>query len=178
MNNTIAKFEKVSFEQFKSDWLEVFDYMPVEWQDEIIKTIYDNIVLPKRATSGSAGYDFFCPISIEIPYDESITIPTGIRCKIDNGWVLTAYPRSGLGFKFGLRLANTVGIIDSDYYGAKNEGHIFVKLVNDSTLGKNKQFQICAGAAMFQGVFLPYGIAEEDNVESTREGGFGSTDSN
>lgn len=177
-NKNIAKFEKVSFEQFKKDWSETFNYMPVKWEDEIIKVIYDNIKLPQRATSGSAGYDFFCPISIEIPYDESIAIPTGIRCKIKDGWVLTAYPRSGLGFKFGLKLANTVGVIDSDYYGAKNEGHIFVKLVNDSTLGKNQQFQINAGAAMFQGIFLPYGIVEDDNTEATREGSFGSTDSN
>lgn len=178
MNNFIAKFEKVSYEQFRKDWLEVFKYVPINWEDEnkAFQFIYDNIKLPKRATNGSAGYDFFCPINIGIPYDDSITIPTGIRCKINDGWVLTTFPRSGHGFKYGVHLANTVGIIDSDYYNAENEGHILVKLVNDSTLGKNQNFKMEIDTAMFQGIFLPYGVAEEDEVTGVRTGGFGSTD--
>lgn len=66
----IAKFEKVSFEQFKKDW---------EYYNENIQEIYDNIKLPKRATKGSAGYDFFAPISLTLAPGKTIKIPTGIR---------------------------------------------------------------------------------------------------
>ena len=116
----IAKFEKVSFEQFKKDYI---DACPQLAKDDI-KEIYDAIKLPKRATAGSAGYDFYAPFPIVLQPGSTTKIPTGIRARIDNGWVLKLYPRSGLGFKFRMQLNNTVGIIDSDYYGSDNEGHI------------------------------------------------------
>ena len=121
----IAKFYKVSFEQFKNDWSE---------NDSIaeLENIYENIKLPKRATSGSAGYDFYSPIDITLEPGKTIKIPTGIRVEICDGWVLKCYPRSGLGFKFRLQLNNTVGIIDSDYFNSDNEGHIFAKITNDT----------------------------------------------
>lgn len=115
----IAKFHKVSFEQFSKDWIDTFG------DSDNIKEIYDNIKLPKRATTGSAGYDFFAPIKIELAPNQTVKIPTGIRVEIDENWVLKCYPRSGLGFKFRLQLNNTVGIIDSDYFHSSNEGHIF-----------------------------------------------------
>jgi dUTP pyrophosphatase len=80
------------------------------------------------------------------------------------------FPRSGLGFKHQVRLANTVGVIDSDYFRAANEGHIMVRIVN----GPN-QLTIARGERFCQGVFLPHGLAEEDTVLTDREGGFGST---
>lgn len=169
--NKIAKFEKVSYEQFKEDWLKVFP-LTSDWK---LKSMYDNIVLPKRSTTGSAGHDFYLPRDIYLYERDSIVIPTGIRCKIDNGWVLTIFPRSGHGFKYGVHLANTVGIIDADYYDAKNEGHIHVKLVNDSKLAKDIEFE--DGAAFCQGIFLPFGITVDDEVSAKRIGGFGSTDS-
>ena len=89
--------------------------------------MYEGIKLPVRATSGSAGYDFFAPFDFILAPSQTIKIPTGIRCEIDEGWVLKIYPRSGLGFKFRLQLNNTVGIIDSDYFYSDNEGHIFIK---------------------------------------------------
>ena len=101
----IAQFYKVSFEQFKKDYLDTFG------NDNNVKEIYDNIQLPKRATSGSAGYDFYAPIDFALKPNETIKIPTGIRVKIEDGWVLKCYPRSGLGFKFRLQLNNTVGIL-------------------------------------------------------------------
>ena len=116
--NVVAHFEKVSYEQFEKDWVETFDIdlsEDNEWMKDHIRNIYDSIRLPKRSTSGSAGYDFFAPNRFVVRSLESYKIPTGIRCRIENGWVLTAFPRSGLGFKYGIRLANTVGIIDSDY---------------------------------------------------------------
>lgn len=176
--NRIAQFEKVSFEQFKKDWIDTFPSRFYEYDedvlDKLIGNIYNSIKLPKRATSGSAGYDFFCPYGFMIQPNNTMKIPTGIRCKMESGWVLKAYPRSGHGFKYGAHLANTVGIIDEDYYNADNEGHIFIKLVNDSVLAKN--VEIKTGDAFCQGIFLPYGITYDDNANEKRTGGFGSTD--
>lgn len=172
----IAKFEKVSFEQWKNDILsgdleEIYSRFP----DAALKQMYDSIKLPKRATAGSAGYDFFLPMPmLDIPTNSSVTIPTGIRCKMDDGWVLKIYPRSGHGFKYGAHLANSVGIIDADYYGANNEGHIQVKLVNDSIL--KKYIELGQGDAFCQGVFVPYGVTVDDEATAKRQGGFGSTD--
>ena len=132
----------------------------------------NEIALPKRATTGSAGYDFVSPLEVTVEPGETALIPTGIRAEMDPGWVLLLFPRSSLGFKYSLRLANTVGVIDSDYAFAKNEGHIMVKLRNPLsvpvTIGRGDRF--C------QGIFLPYGTAEEDEVTAGRVGGFGSTD--
>ena len=101
-------------------------------------------------------------------------MPTGVRARMETGWVLTLYPRSGLGFKYRLQLDNTVGIIDSDYYFAKNEGHIMIRLTNDSRTGR--ALDVRAGDAVAQGVFLPYGITVSDAADGERTGGFGSTD--
>ena len=160
----IAKFEKVSKEQFAKDWLDSFG---------VEENIYDEIKLPKRATSGSAGYDFFSTLNVELKPGETIKIPTGIRAKIDDGWVLKIYPRSGLGFKYRLQLNNTVGIIDSDYYNSDNEGHIFIKVTNDSNEGKVLTLE--QGNGFAQGIFLEYGITYDDDVSDIRNGGFGST---
>ena len=133
---------------------------------------YLNVSLPKRATSGSAGYDFYSPKEYSLLPGETVKIPTGIRVKIDEGWVLTIFPRSSLGFKYKLRLDNTVGIIDSDYYHAENEGHIFIKLTNCG----DKPLTIEKGKAFAQGVFLEYGVTYDDESVGVRTGGFGSTD--
>ena len=168
----ISKFYKVSFEQFKKDFTEKF-YTPVKLSDEEIREIWDDIKLPKRATTGSAGYDFFMPAKCIIAKGESVVIPTGIRCCMDNGWVLKEYPRSGHGFKTGIHLANTVGIIDSDYFYADNEGHIMIKLVNDSSLANLIKLE--KGSAFCQGIFIPFGITIDDDTTDKRHGGFGST---
>ena len=132
--------------------------------------------LPKRATKGSAGYDFFSPIDITLQPNFTIKIPTGIRCKINDGWVLQCYPRSGLGFKYRLQLNNTVGIIDSDYYYSDNEGHIFAKITNDTN--EDKTIEIEAGTGFMQGIFMEYGITMDDEATGIRNGGFGSTTNN
>ena len=87
--------------------------------------------------------------------------------------MLKLYPRSGLGFKFRLQLNNTVGIIDSDYYNSDNEGHIFIKVTNDSNEGKT--VEIPAGSGFAQGIFVEYGITLDDEADGVRNGGFGST---
>lgn len=165
----IARFEKVSSERFVIDYLDAF---PEKTREDALAA-YDALPLPKRATTGSAGYDFFAPHSFALAPGESIKIPTGIRARIDEGWVLTLYPRSGLGFKFRLQLDNTVGVIDSDYYASDNEGHIFVRLTCDSRDGKT----VCvgAGSGFAQGIFLPFGITQDDEATALRNGGFGST---
>lgn len=157
---SIARFEKVSKQQFLND---------LNREDAL--DIYEQISLPKRATKGSAGYDFVCPIDIEIKPNEMIKMPTGIRCYMEQGYVLNIYPRSSLGMKYQMYLTNTTGIIDSDYYNAKNEGHIIVSIVNkgDKILSINK------GERFVQGIFLKYYTAEEQEVVSDRLGGFGST---
>lgn len=164
----IAKFHKVSYKRFYYDCLECFGI-----DDELISNIYDNLILPRRATSGSAGYDFFCPINVTLKPGETIKIPTGIRVEMDEAWVLKLYPRSGLGFKYRLQLNNTVGIIDSDYFYSDNEGHIFAKITNDTN--EKRDVNIKAGDGFMQGIFVEYGITVDDDVTEVRNGGFGST---
>lgn len=166
----IAKFEKVSFKQFKSDWEDTF---ADAYSEEEKEKIYNELILPTRATKGSAGYDFFAPVDITIEPSKTVKIPTGVRVSIDDGWVLKCYPRSGLGFKYRLQLNNTVGIIDSDYYFSDNEGHIFAKITNDTN--ENKTVEIKAGSGFMQGIFVEYGITVDDDVTTQRNGGFGST---
>ena len=148
----IAKFHKVSLDQFLEGMTDEFP----EYTQEDIRDIYDSIELPRRATKGSAGYDFFAPFSFSLPPGSTIKVPTGIRAEMEEDWVLKLYPRSGLGFKYRLQLNNTVGVIDSDYFYSDNEGHIFVKLTNDSNEGKT--VDIGAGTGFIQGIFMEYGI--------------------
>ena len=165
----IAKFEKVSPQRFVNDWISTFPQQTIEQA----VMAYEHIQLPRRATSGSAGYDFFAPVGFELPAGGSIKIPTGVRALMEDGWVLTLYPRSGLGFKFRFQLDNTVGVIDSDYAHSDNEGHIFLRMTNDSREGKG--LRVPAVTAFAQGVFLPYGITVDDDVQTVRNGGLGST---
>ena len=170
-----AQFEKVSFAEFKKSWNQMNGEA---YTDDALKAIYDKIEIPSRGTSGSAGYDIKSPIDIYIPFGKSKTIPTGLRCKIPDGWFLDLNPRSGHGFKYGIRLANTRGIIDSDYYNADNEGHIMVKLVNESDAVNyaHEPFIVEAGKGFCQGIFTTYGITKDDDTIANRTGGFGSTD--
>lgn len=166
-SNRIAKFEKVSLKQFIEDLGKAGETLTKE---EIVD-MYETIKLPKRATIGSAGYDFYAPFNFMSEPGEEIKIPTGIRCHMDENWVLQCYPRSGLGFKYQAGLSNTVGIIDSDYYYSDNEGHIQIKLVNRG----NRSFAVEAGNGFAQGIFTQYGITVDDEVTEKRNGGFGST---
>ena len=165
----IAKFEKVSLKQFSADWKDTFG----DVTEEKIQEIYDQIRLPRRATAGSAGYDFFAPVDVQLAPGETIRIPTGIRAQMEQEWVLKVYPRSGLGFKYRLQMNNTVGIIDSDYFYSDNEGHIFMKIMNDGREGKTVELK--AGEGFAQGIFLEYGVTVDDDATEKRNGGFGST---
>ena len=158
----IAEFFKVSESQYNKD---LKDLLNIEDDS------YKDIKMPLRATKGSAGYDFYSPIAISLKPGQSAKIPTGIRCKIDDGYVLQIYPRSSLGFKYQMCLLNTVGIIDSDYYNADNEGHIIVGVVNRG----DKDLTINKGDRFVQGIFYKYYLAKEEENNNERHGGFGST---
>lgn len=167
--NRVAEFKKVSKERFIAD---IIDSFPKVKKDEAEK-MYEEITLPKRATKKSAGYDIHTPFSFDLAPGETIKIPTGIRVWMEDDYVLMIYPRSGLGFKYRLQLNNTVGVIDADYYESDNEGHIFIKITNDSNEGKTVNCE--KGAAFAQGVFMQYGITIDDEVTAQRNGGLGST---
>lgn len=160
----IASFEKVTHARFAADYEDAFGQK---------ETVYDRLCLPRRATAGSAGYDFFLPCDLTLAPGETAKIPTGMRARIADGWVLMLFPRSGLGFKYRLQLNNTVGIIDSDYYYSDNEGHIFIKITNDSNEGKTLTLR--EGDGFAQGIFVPFGLTEDDDATAVRNGGFGST---
>ena len=171
-----AKFSKVSYEQFKSAITTYIINSNITYNfkttDKFIQSLYDNIKLPKRATLGSAGYDFYAPISTKLNSGEDIVIPTGIRCEMNENLALFIYPRSGLGFKNYMRLANTVGVIDSDYFFSDNEGHIMIKVRNES---KDRTLELEQGKGFAQGVLTNFYKTDDDNATDTRNGGFGST---
>jgi dUTP pyrophosphatase len=168
VENRVAKFEKVSMHQFTEDFVNC-----IGGNIFAAESLYANVRIPVRATGGSAGYDIISPVSFILAPGESIKIPTGLRVKMEPGWMLLILPKSGLGSKFRLQLDNTMGLIDSDYYDAANEGHIMVPVTNDSKSGKTLTLE--AGKAFVQAVLVPYGITEDDCAEGVRQGGFGST---
>lgn len=151
-------FEFISDKQFDKD----FD---ADWDVKL--------KLPKRSTKESAGYDIFAPYDIDLPVGKEIKIPTGLRVHMNQGEFLVIVPRSGLGFKYYTRLANTLGIVDSDYSLSDNEGHVWVKLRNEG----EKDLYIKQGEAFCQAIFMPFLLVDGDNFEDgeDRNGGFGST---
>lgn len=173
----IAEFSKISRGQWQND-AELWHRLG--YTDDEIDQMYDQIELPRRATAGSAGYDFKAPCGFTLEPGEALTIPTGIRVYIEPGWFLGVFPRSSLGFKYGCCFANTIPVVDSDYYKAKNEGHILLRLVNrsDSRYMPGKRMTIRAGDGFAQGVFLQYGVVFNDQATAERVGGIGSTDQN
>lgn len=169
----VARFEKVSFEQFKEAWIKAGHYI----DDEDLKLVYKNIKVPQRSTPRSSGYDFFYPgtKTINLRAGSSVLIPTGIRCVFyEDGYDLSIYPRSGLGFKYRVHLDNTVGIIDNDYFESGNEGHIMIKLSCDPR--ENHIVLISTGDRFAQGIIREFFLADDDSVlNEYRNGGLGST---
>lgn len=174
MAKVVARFKKVSFEQFKTAWKNA----GMHGGENHIKKIYDNIKLPQRSTKRSSGYDFFYPgvTDIKVFKGYSVLIPTGITCEfLEDGYDLSIYPRSGMGFKYRLHLDNTVGIIDNDYFESDNEGHIMIKISCDP---RNNDFvTINPGEKFAQGIIREFFLAEGDDEteKQDRNGGMGST---
>lgn len=150
----------------------------VQWEKDIEEEYMtqcgcENAVKPRRGTKHSAGYDFISPVEIVIPAHKMAKIPTGVKAAMNEDEILSIYPRSSIGFKTGIRLANTVGIVDSDYYNnLDNEGHIFIKFFNPT----NEDYQIHIGDKIAQGIFTKYLIVDdEEEIKTERSGGLGST---
>ena len=153
----MRKFEKISKSEFLKD---------------VPDANYDDIILPKRSTLNSAGYDFYSVISFTLCPGERRVIPTGIKVSMNSNEFLSIYIRSSLGFKWNIRMCNQVGIIDADYYNnSENEGHIFVFLMNEG----NKVLEIKKGDRIVQGIFMPFLITDDDKTTDIRMGGIGST---
>lgn len=164
----MSKFEKVSFNQWKADC----GFGSLE--DSVLEKMYDSIQLPHQATAASAGCDFFMPFSLNLTAGDKFRIASGIRWVSgeDRDKVLLIVPRSGLGFKYGIKLSNTVGVIDADYCDSDNEGHIIISLENPS----DKDVMLEAGKPFVQGIIVKYEIPDGAQSDAGRNGGFGSTD--
>ncbi len=164
----MSRFEKVSYERWKEDC----DATGLP-DDELLK-LHDEIKLPHQATAASAGCDFFMPFDATLEAGSRLRIPTGVRwvCEADRDRALLIVPRSGLGFKYGIRLSNTVGVIDADYCDSDNEGHIIISLENPSDICA----ELPAGKPFAQGIVVKYEVPEGAGSQEVRNGGFGSTD--
>lgn len=160
----MRKFEKISLEQYIKD-------LGSDLSTEEIKQEYDDITLPKRATKGSAGYDIFSTCSFQLYPNETIKIPTGIKAYMENYNMLKIYVRSSVGFKYDVVLSNSTGIIDCDYAYSKNEGHVWLKFINHG----DKVWEVNKGEAIAQGIFEDFDITDDDECETERIGGIGST---
>ena len=160
-----SRFEKVPFAEFESACRKL-----TEADTDTIRKWYDAIELPRRATAGSAGYDFHMPYAAMFEPGHPVTIPTGIRVILPRMTYLMCVPRSGLGFKYGAKLRNSTGVIDSDYANSDNYGHIMAKITTE------EPFTLTAGDRFMQGIISLYFITDEDSpISDDRNGGFGST---
>ena len=167
----MAKNEKVrGFEEVvdsKKQYAKVVDVFGEK------KTMYPPVQLPVRADSRSAGYDFFSPTDVTILPKQKVVLWTNVKAYMQPDEVLEVYPRSSLGVKQGIMLANTVGIIDSSYYGnPQNDGNIGLALYNTS----GTAVEIKRGDRIAQGIFKKYLVADNDvTITEERQGGFGSS---
>lgn len=173
--------------------------------EKVSKYADADIAMPIRKTAQSAGYDMVAAEDYIIPSlwqmvaeanaiwpvesDEFVTmelmakftkdtgfkptlVSTGMKCKLDPGTWLQLSVRSSSPLKYWLMMANGIGVIDADYYNnSDNEGEIFFQIYNLSPFN----IQIKKGEAIGQAIILPFGIAENDNAQGERIGGFGST---
>lgn len=168
----VGQFHKVSYEQFKKDWLDTFcEAGDAELREEdAVRDTYDALALPVRSTSGSGGFDFFSPLDFVLDPGEDIMIPTGIKSYMLPGFKLCFYPKSGLGSKY-LRISNTIPTVDEDYAYSDNEGHIYLRVRNEGS----KRISIKRGNKFVQASYEIFGITNDDDATGVRNGGFGST---
>ena len=146
---------------------------------EIAKGFEDKgINLPERKTKYSAGYDIEAAEDVIIPSFKKgmkpTIIKTGLKAYMQDNEYLILVNRSSNPGKKGLIMANSVGIIDKDYYGnAENDGHIMFAFYNI----KDEDIEIKKGERIGQAIFTPYLLVDNDNANAERTGGFGSTNS-
>lgn len=129
-------------------------------------------LIPKRQSKASAGYDFYINDSFSIDPGESKMISTGIKAKMPENVVLKIYIRSSIGIKKNVVLANSVAIIDSDYYNnPTNDGEIFLTFFNRGS--ERREFK--KHERLAQGIFVQYLTVDKDHNDIVRLGGVGST---
>lgn len=132
-----------------------------------------NVKLPKRKTKKSAGYDFFAVEDFTLYPNKLCIVPTGVKAYMEDNEVLYLHIRSSVAFKRGVRMLNSIGVIDADFVdNPDNEGEISLGLLshNDDIVHIQK------GERIAQGVFHKFLITDDDNAEGQRVGGIGSTD--
>ena len=142
---------------------EVVKYSARKFADKEIK-------LPTRGSSKAAAYDFYSNDTYIVEPNKIAKVWTDVKAYMGDNEVLLLDVRSSMGGKF--MLANTIGVIDADYYSNENnDGNIGVFLLNisDETLVVNK------GDRIAQGMFFTYLIADNGNTDEVRTGGFGSS---
>lgn len=139
---------------------------------ELISSMTNKDLLPKRETAHAAGYDLSVAEKTVIKAGEIVLVPTGVKAYMQAGEVLYLYDRSSNPRKKGLVLANSVGVIDGDYYNnPSNEGHIFAQMQNIT----KEDVVLEVGERIVQGVFAPFLVVDDDEASGERTGGFGST---
>lgn len=150
----MRNFEKISFEQFSKDV-------------KADKTLYESYKLPTRNSTNAAGYDFYLLEDLEIKPNEIVKLATGVKAYFEPDEVLFLIVRSSTGFKYNIRMVNQVGVIDSDYYNNENnEGHMFIKVQNES----DKTLNFKAGDALVQGIFMKFlKIDSDQNLNLKRK---------
>lgn len=153
----MREFEKISPLQALNDGINLDDY--------------NDIILPNRATRNSCGYDFYVVSDIVVPAHRSVKAPTGVRVRMEHDEVLFLHIRSSIGIKNLVRLPNSTGLVDSDYFSADNEGHMWLALINDG----DEDFTIKKGERIIQGVFQKFLVTDSDKASGKRSGGVGST---
>ena len=187
----VAIFKKVSQKQFGETIRTM--YPNFEFDTKTMDTMYNNVKIPTRATNGSVGYDFVTPFPFTLYPGTKVWIPTGIRVEIlKEDWCLAIVPKSRTA-KHSIRISNTIGIVDTDYYFADNEGHILIVLempdesknalsnqracFGQNMLNFTTPVEFKAGDGIGQGLFLECGIAIGENTSQMkrRTGGYGST---
>ncbi len=170
----MTKFEKVSLARYQEDRAEILlkEGLSREEAYKIAEQEYAGIEMPRRGTLFSAGYDIRTPAAYRLEPGQSLVIPTGLRIAMEEDMWLGVYIRSSLGFKYQVRLSNSVAVIDADYYGAENEGHLRISLYN----GGDRVLELAAGDAFAQGILQKYYKTDDDDpVRKVRKGGIGST---
>ena len=134
------------------------------------------INLPVRSTKNSAGYDIEAAEDVTIPAfklgQKPVLVKTGLKAYMQSDEVLILANRSSNPGKKGLILANSIGVVDSDYYGnPDNDGHIMFAFYNI----KEEDIEIKKGERIGQGMFQKYLVTDNDIAGGERTGGFGST---
>ena len=155
------KFERVSAAQFAADC-----------DAAGFAVEYANVIIPRRATKGSAGYDICIPFDVVLAPHSTVKVPTGVRITdMPRSTFLGIYIRSSVGIKRGVTPCNSVGICDSDYSLGKNEGHIWLALRNNT----DEDVEFLAGERVAQGIIQQYYVCDDDDAVGQRDGGIGST---